>query len=158
VLVVDIGHDADDAPWARTDIDELHHRISPHHMAIDRFLRREHSLRNALTDDDDRFAALAVRLVEIASGDQRDAKRREIPWRDRTEGGAWIFFARRANVSISRKLEPRAEATRVTIRGDRADCDAFNARQLCDAPHRLLVEIVDLFASPSIRDHWHIQH
>src|SRR5256885_835239 len=36
VLVVHIGGDSDDAARPGADVDELHHRVSPHDMAIER--------------------------------------------------------------------------------------------------------------------------
>ena len=112
ILVVDIGRDADDAPGRGADIDELHHRIGPHHMVVDRILIREHPLRQALAHDDDRLAGSAIRIVEIASGDDRDAERREKSGRDGAEPRARIFFARGADVAVGRELEAGTELRR----------------------------------------------
>src|SRR5581483_7670275 len=92
VLIIDIGRHADNAPGRRADVDELDHRIGPHHVAVDRILIRKHPLREALAYDDDRLAAVAIGIVEIPSGDNRDAERREKSGRDHPEPRAWIFF------------------------------------------------------------------
>ena len=128
VLVVDIGRDTDDAAGSGADVDELHHRIGPHHVAVDRILIREHPLREALADDDDLFAAPAIGFVEIAPGDDRDTERREKSGRDHPETRARIFFARCANVAVGGKLN-RSEATRIAPGNLGTDGDAIYAGQ-----------------------------
>src|SRR5262245_55948646 len=88
VLIVYIGHHAYDASWSRADVNEFHHRVSPHDMAVECFLSRKHSLRHALTHDNDRLSTSTVGVVEIASGDQPNTKRSEKPRRNRPEAGA----------------------------------------------------------------------
>ena len=57
VFVVHVGCDADDAPGCRADVDELHHRIGPHNVAVNRILIGKHPLRQTLAHDDDRLTA-----------------------------------------------------------------------------------------------------
>ena len=54
-------------------IDEIHHWIGPHDVPVERVLAWEHALRDALADDDDRLAAAAIVVVEVASFDNRNA-------------------------------------------------------------------------------------
>ncbi len=75
VFVVNIGSDANDAVRRNANGDEFHHGIRPIDMSIDGILIGEHSLSESLTDDDDRFFVLAVKLIEIAAGDDRNAER-----------------------------------------------------------------------------------
>jgi hypothetical protein len=44
---------------------------------VDRILIREHPLSQALAHDDYRLAGSAIRIIEIASSDDRDTERRE---------------------------------------------------------------------------------
>jgi len=44
-------------------------------MPIDGILIGKHSLRKSLTDDNDRFFALAVELIEVAALDDRNTER-----------------------------------------------------------------------------------
>ena len=67
VLVVNIFRDADDAARAHADEDEFHDRIGIHDVAVDGIFAREHALRDALTDNDDGFAAAPILGVEIAA-------------------------------------------------------------------------------------------
>ena len=105
VLVVHVGRDADDAPRRRADVDELHHRIGPHQLAVDGVLVREHPLRQALADDDDLLAVAAVGVVEVAAGDDRHAQRREESGRHGAEPRARIFFAVRLGVALAGELD-----------------------------------------------------
>ncbi len=84
VLVVHIGHNAHDATGRRADVDELHDRIRPLHVPVNRFLVGEHPLRQALAHDHDPLTVSPVGIVEIATGNDRDTERREKPGRDRT--------------------------------------------------------------------------
>ena len=152
VLVVHIGRDADDAPGRRADVDELHHRISPHDVAVDRILIRKHPLRQALAHDDDRLATSAVGIVEVASGNHRDAERRKESGRDCPQLRARIFFARRAHVAVRRKLEARTKAAGVAPGNDDAKGDAIHAGQLRNAPHGFFVKSRDLIGRPSVRN------
>ena len=61
-------------------------------MAVDSVLAGEHALRHALADDDDRLAALAVVVVEIAAGEDGNAEGGEKSGRDGAELRARIFF------------------------------------------------------------------
>src|SRR5437660_12036651 len=67
MLIVDIRGDADNSPRRRRDIDELHDRIGPHDMAIDRVLIWECALRECLADDDDAVRLLTIQSVEVAA-------------------------------------------------------------------------------------------
>src|SRR5690348_5684659 len=109
VLVIHIGRDAYDAPGGRADVDELHHRIGPHDVAVQRVLTGKHPLGQALAHDDDWVATSAIGIVEVPPGDNRDAERREEPGRDSSKAGALVFFTRCANAALRGKLEARPE-------------------------------------------------
>src|SRR5262245_11995905 len=126
-------------------------------MVIDRILIREHPLRQALTHDDDLLTAPAIGFVEIASGDQRNAERREKPWRNRPEACAWILFSISAYVSFRREFEPRAESARITPRNGGSECNAIYSWQFCDAPYRFFVKPNDLIRRFPIRNHGNVQ-
>src|SRR5262249_4462506 len=92
VLIIDIGRDADDSPWALADADEVHDRVGPHDVAIEGILSGKHALRDALTDDDDRLAAAAVIVVEVTAFDDGHTERSEETRRDRVQLCHRIFF------------------------------------------------------------------
>ena len=122
---------------AGADVDELHHRIGPHQVAVHRVLAREHPLRQALADDHDLLGVAAVGVGEVAAGDDRHAERREEAGRHRAEPRARILLAVRLGVALGRELEARDRSAGVAPRHDGADGDALHARQLRDAPHAL---------------------
>ena len=157
ILVIHIRRDADDPPRRRADVDELHHRIGPHHVAVDRILIREHALRQALADDDHRLAASPIGVVEIASGDHRHAQRREEAGRHRPEPRrADPLRPARARGRPPRTRSPgRSCPRRATARACRPR--RVHARQLADAPDRLLVETDDLLGRPPVRHDRNIQ-
>ena len=142
---------------AGADVDELHHRIGPHQLAVDRVLIREHPLRQALADDDDRLGVAAVAVGEVAAGDDRHAERGEESRRHRAEPRARILFAVRLGVALDGELEARPEAAGIAPRHQRADGDALDAGQLADAAHHFLVEPGDLVWRAAVRHHRHVQ-
>ena len=144
VLVVHIGRDADNAPGRGAHLDELHHRIGPHHVPVDRILIREHPLRQALAHDDDLLAAAAIGFVEIASGDDRDAECRKKTGRDGPQLRPRIFFTRPPDMAVRGEIKSGTKSARVAPRNDGAHGDMVHTRQLCDAPYGFLVEAGDL--------------
>ena len=117
VLVVDVADDADDAPAVGAHVDELHDRVGPHQVAVDRVLVREQLLRQALADDHDALAVAPIAVVEVAAGEQRHAERGEEARRDRPElrprivVGVWRGRGlRRRAGSRDRSCRPRATA------------------------------------------------
>ena len=140
VLVVDIRGDADDAARLGADVDELHDRVGPHEVAVDGVLIGEHAPRQALADDDDLLAAVAVGVVEVAAGDDRDAERGEEAGRDGAESGARILFSPGPGRGRRRRIETRAE-----VPASRQGTMVPTARrstpgQFADAPDGLAVE------------------
>src|SRR6185295_19648292 len=95
------------------DVDELHDRIGPHQRAVDRVLRREHPLRQALADDHDLLAVMRVPGIEITAGDDRHAERSEEPRRDGAEPRARILFADALLVAFRDELESRAKGASI---------------------------------------------
>ena len=77
VLIVDIGHDADDATGLGAHVDELHDRIGPEQATVQRVLRGEHPLREALADDHHAFGIAAVVVGEVSAGNHRNPERVE---------------------------------------------------------------------------------
>src|SRR4030095_16437373 len=110
VLIIDVRNDANDSPGFWTDINELHHRIAPHHVTIHRILVGKHPLRQALAHDHDFLRLAAVRVVEVAARNNRDSEGGEEPGRHSTETSTWIFFAVDLGVTFSCELKARAEA------------------------------------------------
>ena len=74
VFVIHIGRDADDPAGCAVDVDEFDYRIGPHNMAVHGILTGEHALSDALAHDDDLVTAAAIRIVEIAAGDDWNAE------------------------------------------------------------------------------------
>ncbi len=140
VLVVHVGGDADDPAGPGAHVDELHDRIGPEESAVQRLPGREHPLRHALADDDDRLGIPAVGVVEVAAGDDRNAERREESRGHGAEPGARILLAVGFRVALDRELKAGTEDAGVAPRHGRAHGDPLDAGQLRDAPHRLLVE------------------
>ena len=100
IFVVNVGHDPHDAAGRAAKVDEFDHGIGPHHVAIHGVLIGEHALGDTLAYDDDGLARAAIAIVEIASGDQRDAEGGKKTGRDHTDPRTWIIFARRTDVAI----------------------------------------------------------
>src|ERR1700694_5551299 len=92
VLVIHIERDSNDAVrgWAEAR-DKLYYRVGPREVAVDGILIREHAPRNTLPDDHDGFRTLAIGIVEITSGDNRNAESSEDSGRDGPKLGALIF-------------------------------------------------------------------
>src|SRR6266852_2479818 len=122
VFVVNIGSDANDAVRRGANPgDEFDHGIRPIDMPIDGILIGKHSLRESLTDDSDRFFALAVELIEIAAGEDGNAERGKKAGRDGAQLGARIFLAGDANVTVRRKLKAGAKAAGIAPGNDNAE-------------------------------------
>ena len=102
MFIVNIGCDADNAHASRDH--GLHHRIGPAYPVANGLLIWEHALRYALADDDHRLGAATIGIVEIASGNDRNAERCEESGRNRAQLRARITSARRRNVTIDREF------------------------------------------------------
>ena len=140
VLIVHVRRDADDAPAGGGDADELHHRIGPHEIAVHGVTRPEHPSRDALADDYDRRFVSAVRVREVATGDNRDAEGGKEPGRHGAEARTRVLLTVRLRVPLDPELEAGAEHAGITPRHRGADGHPFHARQFADAPHYLPVE------------------
>ena len=156
VLVVHIGHDTYYAARAGADVDELHDRVGPHDVPVDRVLSGEQPLRRALADDHDRLSAALVVVVEVASGDERSAECGKEARRNHPKQNARIFFARALDVAFCGDLEARTKGVGVTPRHLRTQGNAIDAGQRVDAPDRLPVEVDDLLGSFSVRHDRHV--
>src|SRR5262249_56436181 len=77
VFVVQIRGNADDPTRLSAYVNELHYRIGPKEMVVDCILIGEHALGQALADDHNQLAALAVGVIKVASGQKRDSQRRK---------------------------------------------------------------------------------
>src|SRR5882724_6874520 len=116
MFVVHIGGDPNNAVWRRKSrffalsaLHELEHRIGPIYMPIDGILTRKHALCQSRADDHDRLSIRVIKRVEIAPGNNGNAKRGEKAGRDGTPQRARIVFS--MNVSITRKLQTYTEAS-----------------------------------------------
>ncbi len=115
MLIVNVGGDADDAVrrhQARLfEIgpgDELQHGIRPIDMPIDRILVGEHALCESLADDNDGLfiiVVIVIKRIEIAAGNDRNAKRRKKTGRDGTRLRPGILYAGRMDVSVTGELQ-----------------------------------------------------
>ena len=111
--IVNIGRDTDDAVRReKTRLfevgsgEELQHGIRPIDMPIDRILIGKHALCEGLADDHDRlFIILVIERIEIAAGNNRNAKRRKKSGRDDTRLRAGILYAGGMDVSVSGELK-----------------------------------------------------
>src|SRR5436309_9410999 len=74
VFIVDIRRDAHDAARFGSDADELHHRIHPHDVPVERILIGEHPFRKRLADDDHLLAILTVAFIEVTARDNARAQ------------------------------------------------------------------------------------
>src|SRR5579864_2484318 len=94
VFIVNVGSDSDDAVRrAANPGHELNHGIRPIDMPINGILIGKHSLCESLADDDDRLLVLlSVKLIEIAPGEDGNAKRRKESRRNSPQLGARIIF------------------------------------------------------------------
>jgi len=84
VFVIYVGGDAHNAARRLADVDEIHHR-SVHMMCRLRASSLGHALRDALANDHHRLGATAIVVVEVASGDNRHAQRKQrtlAKWRE----------------------------------------------------------------------------
>ncbi len=96
-----------------TDVDELHYRVGPHDVAVDRILTGEHALRRALAEDDDRLTAAPVVVVEVAAGDERHSQRREESRRHHAKLRQRVFFVIAFYVALAGELEAGTEVAGV---------------------------------------------
>ena len=119
-------------------------------MVVDRVPIGEHALRQALTDDDHGFAAPAIGIVEIASGDDRDAEGGEESGRYGPKAATRILLARRKDVPIRRERERETVGSCIASRNRTAHGNAVHARQFLDPPDRLPVKARDLVGCFSV--------
>src|SRR5690348_5944300 len=99
------------------------------------------SLRDALTDDDDRFRAAAVSVGELAAGDERDAEHLEEAMRYEADVRAWGFFAIGRRISFDAEGLVDAGPARlagITPRDEAADGDSVDPGQLANPPGGLV--------------------
>src|ERR1700724_4890512 len=138
VVVIQVRRHPDAPPRDRADVDEFHHRIGPYDVVIDCILTRKHALRHALAHDNHGLAIPAIVVVEIATGNNRDAKRCEKSRRDGLKLWAWIIFAGSVHVPVRGVLKsrPGAELPRVTPRNRGAQSYVIHARKRFDATYR----------------------
>ena len=147
--------DADDPPRSGADVDELHHRIGPHEVAVHRVLIGEHPLREALADDDDLLGVAAVAVVEVAAGDDRHAERGEEARRDGAELRARILFAVGLRVALDRELRrEEAPASRHGTSVPSATCSTPGSSR--DAADRFPVEPAICSGLPRVRHDRHV--
>src|SRR5262249_39570067 len=140
VLVVQIRGDSYNAPRLRAHFCGLHNRICPEHMMVDGVRAGKHALGQALADDHDQLAALAIVVVKVATGKYRHSERGKEAGRDQAELSAGIFFAGPANVAVGRELESGSEVARVAPRHGCTERDAVDSRQRANLPHGLFVK------------------
>ena len=105
VFVIDVRHDGDDAPGLLADADELHHRVGPAEIAIERLLPGKEFLGHALADDHDAFGAFAVGVSKIAALDNGHAEGFEESGRYGTEACAQITLTVLSGCTIHGKDE-----------------------------------------------------
>ena len=89
----------------------------------------EQPLRDALADDDDRLAAGAVVVGEVAAGDERHAEHREEARRDDPQPRVRVLFAVRRRVALDGERRAGPNAAGVAPRHEAAERDALDAGQ-----------------------------
>src|SRR5258708_4958195 len=109
ILVVDVGCNSNNAAGCGANVYKLHYRIGPCQVTVHGFPIGEHALSDALANDHHLLCTLAVGIVKIASGDDRNADRAEIPGRNRAEPAARILFTGRANAAFRGEAESRTK-------------------------------------------------
>ena len=139
-----------------SDVDELHHRVGPHDVAVDGVLIGKHAARQALADDHHLFPALAVAFVEIAARDEGHAQRREESRRDGAEASARILLARPFHMAIGGEFEARAEGAGIAPRHHGAHRHVVHARQFADLAQGLPIEAEHLLGRLAVRHHGHV--
>ena len=80
-------------------------------MPIDRILVGEHALCESLADDNDRLfiiIVIVIKRIEIAAGNDRNAKRRKKTGRDGTRLRPGILYTGGMDVSVSGELQTRS--------------------------------------------------
>src|SRR4030095_4109101 len=113
--IVNIGGDTNDAlqlPGGLTAVG-FQDRIGPEHVTIDWVLIGEHAPRKGFADDGDGLFASTVEFIEIATGNDGNAQRREEPGRDNTKLRAWVLFARGINVLNVHKIRVDSDNNRL---------------------------------------------
>src|SRR6266481_1461793 len=129
VFVVNIGGDANNAVRRGVNPgDEFHDGIRPEDVAVDSILIGEHSLRESLTYDNDRFLALAVESVEITAGDDGSTVLGKESGRDSPQLRARIFFPGPAKVAVRRELETRTKTAGIAPRNNNAESRLVHTR------------------------------
>src|SRR5256885_6767424 len=126
VLVIYVSGNADDAARSLADINEVHHRIGPHDVAIDRILPREDALRQALADDHNRLAAAAIVVIEIPSGNNGHAESGKESGRNNAKLCAWVLLSRAICVTFAGEIEAWAEDAGIAPRTPGAEPTSIN--------------------------------
>ena len=124
------ARDADDAARRGVDVDELHHRIGPHHVAVDRVLIREHPLATlwlTITTVSLPRRSASVKSRPATIGTPSEAKKPGEMVRNRARGSS---SPRHLDVAVAAELEAGPEVAGVAPRHRGADRHAVDARQL----------------------------
>src|ERR1700684_1826969 len=156
VLIIDIGGDPDNAARALAHADEIHHRVGPHNVVIERILPREHPLRDTLADDHYRLATAPVLIVEVAAFNDGHAERREKYRGNRAELWQRILFVTAFPLAFAGEFKSWTEAARISPRHAGAFRDSVDSRHLFDSAYHVPIEVDDLIRSLAIRHHGHI--
>ena len=90
----------------------------------------KHPLGHALADDDYRFTAALIVVVEVSAGDERHSQRGEESRRNHAEPRQRVFFVSTFYVTLAAELQAEAVGARVTPRDCSAHRDAVHTRQL----------------------------
>src|SRR3974390_317437 len=157
MFVVHVGSDSHDATRPGADKDELHDRVRPDDVVVNRVLAGEHPLRNALADNYHRLAASFFVLGEVAAAQQRDAERREKARGDNSKLGTRAFLASAFRMALARELESGTKSASVAPRNLGTEGNAVHTGQCTDAADGLPVEVDDLFGRLSKRHYRHVQ-
>src|ERR1700730_14682556 len=126
MFVVDVGGNPNNSAWrrksrlfARSAGKELEHGIGPIDMPIDRILTGKHAVDESRANNRDRLSILVIERVEIAAGNNGNAKSGEKAGRDGAPKRARIVFA--LNMTITRELEAYTAVLCITARSDHPD-------------------------------------
>jgi len=110
-------------------VEEFQHGIGPIDVPIDRILVGEHAPRKTLADDHDRLRVVAVvQRVEIAAGNDGNAKRRKESGRDDAPFRPRILDTRGMDVSVGGELQTIGTEEGIAPRNDVAEGGPTHAR------------------------------
>src|SRR3954465_2216254 len=145
LLIVDVRDNSHNPARLRVEADEFRKAVGPHQMAIDWILSWKQLIRDASIDDDNALCTVSISGIEIASGNERDAKSGKESRRHRTQSRTRIVLRIARVPAFNGKRQSIASAPGISPRNSAPDGHAFNSRDRHQSLLKLAIKFTDLF-------------